>query len=62
MKDLDEYTTHELIDELNRRALLRERGLCDYCECGGDAPACKFAERHQRAVEFYNRESANAIY
>mgnify|MGYP001558649347 CR=1 FL=1 len=62
MKDLDEYTTRELIDEINRRALLRERGICDYCERKGDSPTCKFPERHQKAIEFYNRESSHAIF
>lgn len=31
MLDLDEYEEKELADELARRQLRRENGLCDYC-------------------------------
>jgi hypothetical protein len=45
-KDLDEYSEKELVAELNRRFVVRSRGVCDYCGRSPEAPACKFPERH----------------
>lgn len=49
-KDLDEYSSAELVNEINRRIDLRERDLCDYCGRPGNAPSCRFPVRHQMAL------------
>jgi hypothetical protein len=46
-RDLDEYATDELLVELVRRADLRKRGLCDYCERKPEEPPCRFHDRHR---------------
>lgn len=44
--DLDEMPETTLLAELERRATLRSRGLCDYCGTGPDTAPCKFPGRH----------------
>lgn len=45
---LDEYRESVLQEELERRAALREKGLCDYCERAIEVTSsCKFPERHK---------------
>jgi hypothetical protein len=45
-RDLEEYRTGELIEELERRAAHRRAGLCDYCGRTPSTPPCKFPQRH----------------
>lgn len=46
-RDLDEMSADELQDELNRRAKLKDQGLCTYCERPLNAlPPCRFLVRH----------------
>jgi hypothetical protein len=45
-RDLDEYTEDELIDELNKRIGLHEKGKCGYCERKPTTTPCKFPDRH----------------
>ncbi len=55
-KDLDEYTEHELRQELARREAAVTEGRCDYCGRPGLVePACKFPERHSRAAQQQQR-------
>jgi len=49
--DLDEISDEKLLGELQRRASLRIRGLCTYCERPGKTSTCKFPDRHAQAVE-----------
>lgn len=63
MKDIDEYTEKELVDELNRRRALRSEGRCDYCHglqgqlTNSEFPqyrgseTCTFPDRHRGEVE-----------
>ena len=51
-KDLDEYTTLELMAELHRREQDAENKRCDYCHRPYDEGMCKFSERHSGAVTF----------
>lgn len=45
-KDLDEYEEVTLQDEIHRRKILQDQGLCDYCERKPDTRVCKFPDRH----------------
>lgn len=45
-KELDEFEELELNTELNRRRVLREQGLCDYCKRPNHTKPCKFPFRH----------------
>lgn len=46
--NLDEYRESRLKEELERRAALRAKGLCDYCERAIEVTSpCKFLERHK---------------
>lgn len=49
-RDIDEYTEAQLRAELERRASLRERGLCDYCGQAQSAKPCRFPDRHRAAA------------
>ncbi|MGD9749416.1 MAG: hypothetical protein AB7W59_00310 [Acidimicrobiia bacterium] len=49
-KDLDEYSEDQLKGELERRAGLRAKGLCDYCGRPPSEPACRFQGRHHAAI------------
>lgn len=49
-KDLDEYDEEQLQGELARRARLKEKGVCTYCERPQNAPSCRFPERHNAAA------------
>lgn len=45
--DLDEMDEEKIVAELARRASLRRRGLCDYCEQDPKGPKrCKMHDRH----------------
>lgn len=46
-KDLDEYDDEELMEELDKRAVRRKRGICDYCGQKFEAPSCRFPHRHK---------------
>lgn len=51
IKDLDEYTEKELLDELQHRKILQDQNLCDYCgreKC--TEPTCRFPSRHNYSV------------
>lgn len=50
-RDLDEYTTTELREELRRRAVAGRAGVCDYCGRTPDTRPCKFPERHSAQQE-----------
>lgn len=47
--DIDEMDEKKLHDELDRRAKLRARGLCDYCGRLPSEPTCMFPDRHNPA-------------
>ena len=50
-KDLDEYREVELLEELARRAQLRQYGRCDYCgRFRDEGEPCKFPRRHMLAM------------
>ena len=47
MKNLDEYTRLELIEEIRRREDANEKGICDYCGKNPDRSSpCRFPRRH----------------
>lgn len=48
--DLDEISDEKLLAEVQRRAALRMKGLCTYCERPGDTRPCKLPERHEEAT------------
>ena len=48
MRDLDELDEEELTAELERRAVARTAGLCDYCGRSSSTTSCKFPERHRQ--------------
>lgn len=56
-RDLDEYSENELLEEIERRRTVRERGLCDYCGRKPTTSPCKFPERHRGQPS----ESAQAV-
>lgn len=50
IKDLDEYTEKELLDELQHRKILQDQNLCDYCGRKSTEPVCRFPSRHNYSV------------
>lgn len=54
-KDLDEYSVEDLENEIKRRRILREQGICDYCGQTGDKPHCRMFDRHQTAALQWQR-------
>lgn len=48
-RDIDEFTTVELLEELARRMRDSDAGLCDYCHRARSAPPCKFPQRHTQS-------------
>jgi len=54
-KDLDEYSSEQLQNELNRRSNLLQQGLCDYCGQKGSDRACRFPSRHKEAARKWHR-------
>jgi hypothetical protein len=48
---LDEVNERVLIRELERRAIERQNGRCDYCGRRPDEPPCKLQDRHQIGAE-----------
>lgn len=45
-RDLDEYSTEELLAEIARREKAWSEGLCDYCGRSRDTCMCRFQYRH----------------
>lgn len=45
-RDLDEHRDAELIEEICRRIMKQEHGLCTYCDRPSATPPCKFPDRH----------------
>lgn len=45
-RDIDEYTTEELVGEIMLRQKRRYRERCDYCDRLPDTDPCKFPARH----------------
>ena len=54
-RDLDEFTSKELTDEMARRLKLQLNAECDYCGRPGNTAACRFPERHGVARNEYAR-------
>jgi len=51
LKDLDEFSDSELAQEVIRRADLKTKGLCSYCERKITEPTCRFPERHSKKAK-----------
>jgi hypothetical protein len=49
-KDLEDYTDAQLIVELYRRHVNRDKGVCDYCGNNADTKPCKYPARHALPV------------
>jgi len=45
-RDLDEYTSEDLVAEIMRRQAARASERCDYCNRLPTQDACKFPARH----------------
>lgn len=60
-RDLDEYSDEELREEIARREDCRARGVCDYCGKNGNAPKCRFKNRHPNRERKQAKASAFEI-
>lgn len=50
-RDLDEIDEAALVNEISRREVARDKGLCDYCGRKPRTKPCKFPERHKAAAQ-----------
>lgn len=46
-KDIEDYTTEELLVEVKRRLACKARGQCHYCLRPHDTSPCKFPNVHK---------------
>ncbi len=58
-RDLDEFTTEELQEQLVLRATRLKDGKCDYCGQPGDMPFCRFQDRHLAARRVVEQREAD---
>ncbi len=59
---IEEFSTTELEDELQRRAKIAKKGLCSYCGRKRTEPACRFTSRHTDKTPLPGKQIGDTLY
>lgn len=60
-KDLDEYTTDELVSEINQRDTRLARGKCTYCNYELAKCTCKLSRSNEERQKYHNPFAARQL-